>query len=122
MAERWDYRLGSIWVVTFAPSIGTEIRKTRPALVISGSVFNDRRSKVTVLPFTSAHANDPRLSPAVVKVSASTHNGLAKNSLLVCVEPMTFDKAHLTQYLGQLEQNLLEQTQLILKQYLNLGS
>lgn len=34
-----DYRLGSIWLVTFDPSVGTEIQKTRPALVISGTAL-----------------------------------------------------------------------------------
>jgi mRNA interferase MazF len=53
MATSSNYRLGSIWLVNFDPSIGAEIRKTRPAMIISGTVFNQRR-KVTVLPITSS--------------------------------------------------------------------
>lgn len=45
-----DYRYGSIWLVNFEPSIGTEIKKTRPALIISDSEFNQLRTKVTLLP------------------------------------------------------------------------
>ena len=122
MAESGDYGLGSIWVVRFEPSVGTEIRKTRPALVISGTVFNSHRSKVTVLPFTSARLSDPRISPAVVVVPLSTENGLSVDSLLVCVEPMTFDKVRLVQRLGELETELLNQAQLILQRYLSLNS
>jgi len=114
--------LGSIWIVTFDPSIGTEIRKTRPALVISGTVFNAQRSKVTVLPFTSARPNDPRIQAAVVVVSSSPQNGLSVDSLLVCVEPMTFDKVRLIQRLGELELELLQQAQKILRQYLSLNT
>ncbi len=120
MAEQGDYRLGSIWLVTFDPSVGTEIRKTRPALVISGSAFNAQRSKVTVLPFTSDRLNDPRISPAVTVVPSSSQNGLSVDSLLVCVEPMTFDKKRLVQRLGQLEPELLRQMQSVLRQYLGL--
>jgi mRNA interferase MazF len=120
MAGHGDYRLGSIWIVTFDPSVGTEIRKTRPALVISGSVFNAQRSKVTVLPFTSARVNDPRILPAVVRVPSSPQNGLSVDSLLVCVEPITFDKVRLIQRLGELEAELLQQSQHILRQYLQL--
>ncbi len=120
MANASDYGLGSIWVVRFEPSVGTEIRKTRPALVVSGSAFNAQRSKVTVLPFTSARPNDPRISPAVVFVPSSAENGLAVDSLLVCVDPMTFDKSRLVQRLGQLEAQLLSQIQAILGQYLGL--
>jgi mRNA interferase MazF len=75
---------------------------------------------VTVLPFTSAKPNDPRILPAVVAVPSSLENGLAVDSLLVCVEPMTFDKIRLTQKLGELEPELLQQAQNILRRYLNL--
>jgi len=69
-------------------------------------VFNARRTKVTVLPFTSTSPNDPRISPAVVVVPSSAENGLSVDSLLVCVEPMTFDKVRLVQQLDQLETEL----------------
>ncbi len=120
MAAPSDFGLGSTWIVTFDPSVGTEIRKTRPALVISGSIFNARRSKMTVLPFTSARPSEPRLSPAVVFVPSSPQNRLSVDSLLICVEPMTFDKTRMVQRLGQLEFELLERAQAILKQYLSL--
>lgn len=122
MAERDDCRLGSIWIVTFDPSLCTEIRKTRPALVVSGTVFNAQRSKVTVLPFTSVRSDTPQISPAVVKVSSSPQNGLSVDSLLVCVEPMTFDKVRLIQRVGELEAELLQQAQNILRRYLSLNT
>jgi mRNA interferase MazF len=112
-----DYRLGSIWLVAFDPSIGTEIRKTRPAVIISGTAFN-RRSKVTVLPITSAYPNE-RLLPVVVPVTSSTSNGLHTDSFVVCIDPMTFDKRRLVQRLGQLEIEQIQNTQQILLRYLN---
>jgi mRNA interferase MazF len=87
MAASSDYRLGSIWLVTFDPSVGTEIRKTRPAVIISATAFN-QRSKVTVLPITSAVPNEG-LRPVVLPVIASTLNGLSTESFIVCVYPMT---------------------------------
>lgn len=90
-------------------------------MVISGSIFNAQRSKVTVLPFTSARPNDTRVSPAVVIVPASVQNGLSVDSLLVCVEPMTFDKVRLTHRLGEIETELLQQAQNILYRYLSLN-
>jgi mRNA interferase MazF len=87
-------------------------------VLISGTAFNQKRTKVTVLPFTSMRPNDPRISPAVVSVNKSGRNGLSVDSLLVCIEPMTFDKARLTRYLGELEPEQIQQMQAILKQYL----
>ena len=120
MSDRSNYRLGSIWIINFDPSIGTEIRKTRPGLIISNTPFNQRRRKVTVLPFTSIKPNSSKLSPAVVPVSSTSKNGLSVDSLVVCIEPITFDKARLTRYLGQLESNEFAQVQTIVKQYLAL--
>jgi mRNA interferase MazF len=121
MATSSSYGLGSIWVVSFDPSVGTEIQKNRPALIVSGTTFNQKRSKVTVLPLTSKQPNDPRISPVVVEVLSSAQNGLSVDSLLVCIEPMTFDKSRLKRYLGELEEELLKQAQNILRRYLNLS-
>jgi mRNA interferase MazF len=118
MASLSNFRYGSVWIISFDPSVGTEIQKTRPGVIVSGTPFNEKRSKVTVLPFTSSRPNDPRISPAIVSVVSSQANGLSVDSLLVCVEPMTFDKLRLSKYLGQLESEHLYQMQAVLKRYL----
>ncbi|MEG3939320.1 type II toxin-antitoxin system PemK/MazF family toxin [Microcoleus sp. S36b_A3] len=118
MAASSDYRLGSIWIVNFDPSVGTEIRKTRPAVIISGTAFN-QRSKVTVLPITSAVPNE-HLRPIVLPVIPSTINGLSTESFIVCVDPMTFDKRRLVRCLGELELQQISEVQLILARYLEL--
>ncbi|NCJ04986.1 type II toxin-antitoxin system PemK/MazF family toxin [Synechococcales cyanobacterium C] len=120
MASLSNFRYGSVWIISFDPSVATEIRKTRPGVIVSGTPFNEKRSKVTVLPFTSSQPNDPRISPAVVSVSSTEVNGLWVDSLLVCIEPMTFDKRRLNKYLGQLESEYLQQMQAVVKRYLRL--
>jgi mRNA interferase MazF len=78
MAASSNYGLGSIWLVSFDPSIGKEIRKTRPAVIISGTIFN-QRSKVTVLPITSSspsggtHTEGNRLLPVVLPIKPSAN-------------------------------------------------
>ncbi len=124
MSGRNDYRLGSIWLVQFDPSVGTEIRKTRPAVVVSGEMFNRQRSKVTVLPFTSVKVDKSivaQVSPALVTVKASEANGLTLDSLVVCVDLATFDKSRFVKCLGQLETNYLRAAQSILQRYLQLS-
>jgi mRNA interferase MazF len=120
MATSSNYRLGSIWLVSFDPSIGTEIQKTRPAIIISGTAFNQRR-KVTVLPITSS-SPDRALLPVVVPVAPTNENGLTTDSFIVCIDPMTFDKRRLIRQLGVLEQASIKQVQSILLSYLELDS
>jgi mRNA interferase MazF len=118
MATSSNYRLGSIWLVNFDPSIGTEIRKTRPAMIISATIFNQRR-KVTVLPITSS-TPDIRMLPIVVSIDPNQTNGLNTDSFIVCIDPMTFDKQRLVKQLGILNPDKIRQVKSILCSYLEL--
>ncbi len=120
MAAGSNYRLGSIWLVSFDPSVGSEIQKTRPAMIISGTVFNQRR-KITVLPITSSSPNS-KLLPVVVPIAPNAENGLTTDSYIVCIDPMTFDKQRLIRQLGILESAKIQQVQAILCAYLDLAS
>jgi mRNA interferase MazF len=120
MAASSNHRLGSIWLVSFDPSVGAEICKTRPAIIVSGTIFN-RRRKLTVLPITS-NSPDARLLPVVVAISPNAENGLTTDSFIVCIDPMTFDKQRLVKRLGLLDLERLMQVQSILRSYLELDS
>ncbi len=45
---------GEIWWVNFDPSMGSEIKKTRPAIIVSNDVSNHYSTRVQVVPATSA--------------------------------------------------------------------
>lgn len=44
---------GDIYWVSFDPSQGTEVQKTRPAVIISNNMFNKNLNRVIVAPITS---------------------------------------------------------------------
>jgi mRNA interferase MazF len=44
---------GDIWLARLDPTVGSEIQKTRPCLVVSPDVMNRHLRTVTVLPLTS---------------------------------------------------------------------
>ena len=49
-------RRGEVWWVSFDPSIGGEIQKTRPAIIISNNAANAVLNRVIVVPITSQTA------------------------------------------------------------------
>jgi mRNA interferase MazF len=44
---------GEVWWVAFDPAIGGEIKKTRPAIVVSNDIANRELNRVQVVPLTS---------------------------------------------------------------------
>ena len=63
---------GEVWWVAFDPSVGTEIRKTRPALIISNNAANRNLARVVVIPLTS---NTSKVYPGEALVTVAGKPG-----------------------------------------------
>jgi len=65
---------GDIWWVALDPTLGSEIRKTRPCVVISVRVLNERRRTVIVVPLSSSAKASP---PILIPISCDGHPAVA---------------------------------------------
>jgi mRNA interferase MazF len=66
---------GSVWWVDFEPSTGSEIKKVRPAIIVSNDYANDRLDRVVVVPVTG---NTSRIYPgeAVVTIGEKQNKAM----------------------------------------------
>lgn len=85
---------GDVWWVNFDPTQGSELRKTRPAVVLTADALNRLRRTVVVVPLSTGPA--PR--PPLVVAAPSAGPG----SVAVCDQVRVVDKGRLTRRAGQL--------------------
>jgi mRNA interferase MazF len=78
-------RKGEVWWVDFDPSIGGEIQKMRPAVIVSNDVANARLNRVQVVPLTT---NVERVFPgeAIVRFRDEARKAMANQIMTAAKE------------------------------------
>ena len=82
---------GEIWVVALDPTVGSEIRKSRPCMIVSPPELNQHLRTVIVAPLTSKGFAAPFRVPV-------THAGT--KGLIVLDQLRTVDKVRLVKRIG----------------------
>lgn len=69
-------RRGDVWWVSFDPAVGGEVRKTRPAVIVSNDSANAALNRIVVVPLST---NTKRIYPAeaLVKVAGRESKAMA---------------------------------------------
>jgi mRNA interferase MazF len=98
---------GEIWLVNLDPTVGSEIRKTRPCVVVSPSEMHDHLRTVIVAPMTT------KGRPAPFRVNVS-HGG--KKGLILLDQLRAVDKARLAKKTGTLSAKTLTSTLITLQE------
>jgi mRNA interferase MazF len=87
---------GEVWWVDLTTTVGSEIQKLRPAVIVSANVSNRHMDRVQVIPVTS-RVDRVYPSEAVVTVRGKKHKAMAD-------QITTADKSRLKTRLGRLSQ------------------
>ena len=91
---------GEIWLVNLDSTIGSEIRKTRPAVIISSDLVGILPVKV-IVPFTEWKERYAQ-APWMVKIEPDEQNGLNKPSAADALQIRSVSQQRLAQKLGVL--------------------
>lgn len=90
-------RRGEIYLVNFDPTSGSEIRKTRPALVLQNDIAN-RHSPITIVAAITSQFDEP-LYPTEVLIKAP-EGGVSVDSVALMNQIRSIDKQRLVKRLG----------------------
>jgi mRNA interferase MazF len=76
-----------VWWINFDPSVGEEIQKKRPAVIVSNDISNKYLNRFQVVPLTS---NVERLYPGEAYITLNDKKGKAMADQLTTVSKMRF--------------------------------
>lgn len=98
---------GDIWIVNFDPTIGAEIKKKRPAVIISSDAVGILPVKI-VAPITEW---DVRFARNLwhVRIDPDRQNGLAKSSAIDALQVRSVDTRRLINRIGRLSSDQLDE-------------
>ena len=97
---------GEVYLVSLDPTVGAEIKKTRPAVVVQNDAAN-RRSPITIVAAIPAQFEEP-LYPTEVLMRAP-EGGLTVDSVVLLNQVRSVDRRRLVRRLGVLRAETMKQ-------------
>ncbi len=102
-----DYLQYEIVVVNLDPTIGSEIKKKRPCVIVSPNEMNKYLATIVVCPITSQSKNYP------TRVSFDLEGQV---NWIVIDQIRTIDKSRITKTIGHLSDETIEQVKNVIKE------
>ena len=107
---------GDVFWGNFDPTLGSEIQKTRPCLIVSNDIANRFSPLVTVIPLTSQKLD--KIFPHEVLVE---NNPKLKNAKIKVNQIRTFDKQRLGKWISHLSASNMKKVDAALALHLGLS-
>jgi len=98
---------GEIWLINLDPTIGAEIRKTRPAVIVSRDGLGVLPLRV-IVPITDWKERYSKAS-WMVKLEANRQNGLSKASTADCFQVRSVSQKRMVKKIGSIGSSKLNE-------------
>lgn len=105
-----------IWLIDFDPSVWNEIKKTRPAIVISNTYYNISSWTIFVIPISSQEPKNID-SPFHIKIAKDKINNLEHDSYANISQMRSVSKLRFVEKLWTMEVYVVDK---LIKKFLNI--
>ncbi len=100
---------GMVINVNLNPTKGSETGKSRPCVIVTNDVYNEKVPVIQVVPITVWNEKKARIKTNV-EINPTDQNGLAKKSIADCLQTRPIDhRFRLKKILGKLSSESLNQ-------------
>ena len=97
---------GEIWLINLDPTIGAEIRKIRPAIIVNDDALGRLPLKI-IVPLTDWKERY-EVAPWMIKINPDGQNGLKKPSSADCFQVRSLSEKRFVRKIGIVEADTLE--------------
>ena len=98
---------GEIWLISLDPTVGAEIRKTRPAVIVNSNALGKLPLSI-IVPITD-WKDHYSVAPWMVQIKPTISNGLTKNSSADCFQVRSVSQTRFSRKLGSLRPEQMKQ-------------
>ncbi len=109
---------GEIWLVSLDPTVGSEIKKTRPAMIVNDNTLGKLPLKI-IVPLTD-WKDRYEIAPWMVKVIPDRQNKLAKDSSADCFQIRSVAEERCIKKVGQVDIETMNKVRKALAAVLNI--
>jgi len=109
---------GEIWLISLDPTIGAEIKKTRPAIIVNHDALGKLPLKI-IVPVTE-WKDRYQIASWMVKIEANKENGLSKTSSIDCFQIRSVAETRFLKKIGTIDNALLNEIKKALIKVLSL--
>ncbi|MCK5066910.1 MAG: type II toxin-antitoxin system PemK/MazF family toxin [Bacteroidales bacterium] len=109
---------GEIWIINLDPTVGSEIKKTRPAIIINDDALGKLPLRI-IVPLTDWKERF-ELAPWMVKIEPTGLNGLIKTSSADCFQIRSVSQRRFHKKVGRISIRRMDQIRSGLKKILSM--
>jgi len=109
-----------VWLISLDPTIGAEIKKTRPAIIVNDNSLGKLPLKI-IVPITD-WKNHYEIAPWMIKIEPSSKNGLTKDSSADCFQVRSVSQDRFVKRIGEVSDFIMDEIRIGLSKVLSIDT